>query len=105
VVSQTDSRFDTPLYTLAEAARALDVSPSTLATWAKGYVRRRPGKAAVTGMPILTTVAEPSHRGPIIPFVGLAEGMVLAAVPAVRAAGVPALTHPKPPRRRLRCLM
>ncbi len=86
MVSQTDSRFDTPLYTLAEAARALDISPSMLATWAKGYVRRRPGKAAVTGLPILTTVAEPSHRGPIIPFVGLAEGMVLAAV---RSAGLP----------------
>jgi transposase-like protein len=37
--NQTDIRFDVPLYTVAEAARALGVHPSTLSTWAKGYVR------------------------------------------------------------------
>ena len=35
-------RFSSPLYTVAEAARYLDVPASTLATWAKGY--RRAGK-------------------------------------------------------------
>ena len=44
-------RFDTPLYTVAEAARYLDVPPSTLATWAHGYVRRPPGRAEVHGPP------------------------------------------------------
>lgn len=33
------TRFELPLYTVAEAARIVDVPPSTLATWAKGYVR------------------------------------------------------------------
>jgi hypothetical protein len=33
-------RFDVPLYTLTEAARYLDVPPSTLTAWAKGYRRQ-----------------------------------------------------------------
>ena len=81
-----DSRFDVPLYTFAEAARALDVSPTTLATWGRGYTRRPPGRRPVVGAPIITALAE-VHRGePSIPFVGLAEGMVLAAM---RQARVP----------------
>ena len=39
VNSLEDPRFDVPLYTLAEAARILEVPPTTLSTWAKGYVR------------------------------------------------------------------
>lgn len=78
-------RFSAPLYTVAEAARYLDVPASTLATWAKGYRRRSTGRGPVTGAPVLTTV--PAHgRGPVIPFVGLAEGLVLTAM---RSAGVP----------------
>jgi uncharacterized protein (DUF433 family) len=78
-------RFSAPLYTVAEAARYLDVPTSTLATWAKGYRRRSAGRAHVTGAPVLTTV--PAHgRGAVIPFVGLAEGLVLTAM---RSAGVP----------------
>lgn len=74
-----DIRFDTPLYTLAEAARALDVPGSTFQNWARGYMR-------ITAVPpIVTTV--PSEPGePNVPFVGLAEGLVLAAV---RRHGVP----------------
>lgn len=80
-----DVRFDVPLYTLAEAARALDVPTSTFTTWARGYVRRPPGRRIVTGTAILT--ASDSGPGePSVPFVGLAEGMILAAV---RRAGVP----------------
>jgi uncharacterized protein (DUF433 family) len=78
-------RFVTPLYTVAEAARYLDVPPSTLATWAHGYVRRPPGRPEVRGAPILTAVSSSSAR-PTIPFVGLAEGLVLAGI---RKAGVP----------------
>jgi uncharacterized protein (DUF433 family) len=78
-------RFSSPLYTVAEAARYLDVPASTLASWAKGYRRAGRGRSAVTGSPVLTTV--PSRgRGPVIPFVGLAEGLVLTAM---RRAGVP----------------
>jgi uncharacterized protein (DUF433 family) len=81
----TDIRFAAPLYTLAEAARALDVPPSTFSGWARGYVRRSPGRKTVTGEAVVTALAAPAGE-PIIPFVGLAEGMVLAAV---RRAGVP----------------
>jgi uncharacterized protein (DUF433 family) len=70
-----DIRFSIPLYTAAEAARAVDVPATTFARWA----RRGPG-SLVTALPI----GGPGQ--PSIPFVGLAEGLVLAAV---RRAGVP----------------
>jgi uncharacterized protein (DUF433 family) len=72
-----DIRFDLPLYTVAEAARALDVPPTTLSTWAFGYVRKPTGRREHRGEPVVT--AFPGSQGPRIPFVGLAEGMVLAA--------------------------
>ncbi|MGA2210372.1 MAG: DUF433 domain-containing protein [Acidimicrobiales bacterium] len=72
-----DIRFDLPLYTVAEAARALDVPPTTLSTWAFGYVRKPTGRREHRGEPVVT--AFPGPQGPRIPFVGLAEGMVLAA--------------------------
>jgi uncharacterized protein (DUF433 family) len=79
-------RFASPLYTVAEAARYLDVPPSTLATWAHGYVRQPPGRAEVHGAPILTALETPIAGSATIPFVGLAEGLVLAGI---RKAGVP----------------
>lgn len=81
-----DLRFDVPLYTMADAARALGVPPSTFATWARGYVRHRPGRKAVTGAAVVTSLPEARSGTPSVPFVGLAEGVVLAAV---RRAGVP----------------
>ena len=78
-------RFSSPLYTVTEAARYLDVPASTLASWAKGYRRAGKGRPEVTGAPVLTTVTS-RGRGPVIPFVGLAEGLVLTAM---RRAGVP----------------
>lgn len=78
-------RFSSPLYTVAEAARYLDVPASTLNSWAKGYRRTGRGRQAVVGSPVLTTVRS-VRRGPVIPFVGLAEGLVLTAM---RRAGVP----------------
>jgi uncharacterized protein (DUF433 family) len=80
-----DIRFDVPLYTLAEAARALGVPPSTFATWARGYKRSSGSRRSWHGDPIVTSLGGPA-RQPSIPFIGLAEGMVLAAV---RRAGVP----------------
>jgi uncharacterized protein (DUF433 family) len=81
-----DLRFDVPLYTPTEAARAVGVNPATLATWAKGYTRPRPGRRTVKGAPIVTSLPS-EHRGqPTIPFVGLSEALVLAAV---RNSGVP----------------
>lgn len=79
-----DERFTAPLYTAAEAARFLGVPTSTLVTWAKGYVRRPPGRPPVHGERIVTSADAPRNF-PTIPFVGLAEGMVLAAF---RSAGV-----------------
>jgi uncharacterized protein (DUF433 family) len=83
--TREDLRFDAPLYTLAEAARALDVPVSTFTTWAKGYVRRPSGRKPIVGSPVVTAFAAKSGEASV-PFVGLAEGMVLAAV---RRAGVP----------------
>ena len=81
--SKRDIRFDLPMYTVAEAARALDVPATTLSTWAFGYVRRPPGRREHRGDAVVTAFA--AAHGPSIPFVGLAEGMVLAAV---RRSGV-----------------
>ncbi len=79
-----DIRFDVPLYTLAEAARALDVPATTFATWARGYGRVTDNNRWHCD-PIVTSLdGRPSQAS--VPFVGLAEGMVLAAV---RKSGVP----------------
>lgn len=80
-----DVRFATPLYTLAEAARILDVPAATFQTWARGYIRRPAGRPPVVGRPIVTAFA-PTGRQASVPFVGLAEGFVLAAI---RKQGVP----------------
>jgi len=79
-----DIRFHVPLYTVAEAARALGVPPSTFSTWAFGYERRRSDGRVQRAAPVLTATG--TVPGPTVPFVGLAEGMVLAAI---RRAGVP----------------
>lgn len=79
-------RFEVPLYTITEAARIVDVPPSTLTTWAQGYVRRPPGRPEVIGDPIVTYLEPEGPRRPSIPFVGITEATVLAAV---RRSGVP----------------
>lgn len=73
-------RFDAPLYTVGEAARYLDVSESTLRTWTHGYLRRVEGRSDVTGEPVLTALPRHGRNGPVIPFIGLAEGLVLTAM-------------------------
>lgn len=66
-------RFEVPLYAVTEAARIVDVPVQTLARW--------------TRAPVGVTYQPPAGRGqPSIPFVGLAEALVLAAV---RRSGVP----------------
>ena len=84
-----DPRFEVPIYTTSEAARYLDVKPSTFSGWVKGYTHQWPNRPATVGAPILTTLPADegaTKRSPTIPFVGLVEGMVLAAI---RASGVP----------------
>lgn len=79
-----DLRFAEPLYTVAEAAAYLRVPRTTFETWAHGYTRRRQGRRLTKAGPIVTSVRA-GRREPEIPFIGLAEGMVLAAF---RTAGV-----------------
>ena len=75
-----------PMYTVAEAARVVDVPVSTMTSWARGYRRRGRGRSDVVGEPIVSW-AEPEGRGcPSIPFIGAAEALVVAAV---RRSGVP----------------
>jgi uncharacterized protein (DUF433 family) len=84
------------MYTVAEAARIVSVPPSTLAAWAKGYVRRFADRSAVTGDPVVTCLPTDRRTDPCVPFVGLAEALVLSAlrrseVPLQRIG--PALAH------------
>ncbi len=74
-------RFSAPLYTVAEAARYLGVPESTFGAWVGGY-------RGLRGAPVLTARAdpEPVRGGAVITFIGLAEGLVLAAL---RRSGVP----------------
>lgn len=81
----TDPRFEVPLYTLAEAARALDVPPATFRAWTRGYVHTRPDGREVRGEPVISDVRSPAGAA-TIPFIGLAEGFVLTAI---RKQGVP----------------
>lgn len=73
-----DLIFDVPLYTVADAARILGVPTSTFAAWAKGYTKRLSEGRTVTGSPIVTCLPAAGNTG-TVPFVGLAEGLVLTA--------------------------
>jgi len=54
------------------------VAPSAFGTWAKGYTRRPSGRREVSSDAIVTALpAGPGHA--VVPFIGLAEGMVVAA--------------------------
>jgi len=75
-----DHRFDTGLYTVSQAASILAVPTSTFASWARGYRRRFKNRPDVVGTAIITSLPTATKRQPSIPFVGLAEGLVLAAL-------------------------
>lgn len=79
-------RFRMPLYSVPEAAHYLGVPLSTFSTWAYGYVRRPAGRPEVTGEPVVTAIRSDRRGSATVPFVGLAEGLVLAAI---RKTGVP----------------
>lgn len=82
---QDDPRIRYGLFTVTEAAVYLGVPPSTFETWVRGYERRSPGQKPVVGKAIVASLSVPQGH-PSIPFIGLAEGLVLAAF---RKAGVP----------------
>ncbi|MGH3754576.1 MAG: hypothetical protein ACRDRP_18125 [Pseudonocardiaceae bacterium] len=92
----SDDHLLVPLYSVAGAARHLDVPASTFRTWAHGYRNHPRGRPPVAGEPIVTTV--PADSGVSIPFIGLAEAYALAAI---RGAGVP-LQRIRPALDRLR---
>ncbi len=79
-------KFATPLYSLTEASRYLGVSDSTFRAWAKGYTRRSMDRNEVRGEAIVTRISGQPKGSASIPFVGLAEGLVLAGI---RKSGVP----------------
>lgn len=84
---QDDRRFDEPLYTLAEASRYLAVPSSTFANWANGYGKpATTNRAAAKSDPLIACLPREKHGSPVIPFIGLVEGLVLAAW---RQSGVP----------------
>ena len=72
-------KFTTPLYTVSEAAQYLGVRSSTFRSWAKGYLRKT-DRAEVRGEPVVTVLTPRTSHSASVPFVGLAEGMVLAAI-------------------------
>ncbi|HEX3614043.1 hypothetical protein [Actinospica sp.] len=84
-MADLSQRFNAPLYTVAEAARFVGVPTSTFATWGRGYTRDRPGGITSVGAPVVTFAPAPRGQASV-PFIGLAEGLVLAAI---REAGVP----------------
>lgn len=79
-------RFEVPLYTVAEAARYLAIPESTLRSWTHGYRKQSDSRGAIVGAPVLTALPHGRRPGPTIPFIGLAEGLVLTAM---RSSGVP----------------
>jgi uncharacterized protein (DUF433 family) len=82
-LNRSNARFVKPLYTVTEASSYVGVPRSTFDTWVRGYTRHPAGRRVVRGSALLTSV--PGGRL-TIPFVGLAEGMVLAAF---RETGLP----------------
>ncbi|MGA5703387.1 DUF433 domain-containing protein [Peterkaempfera bronchialis] len=77
-------RFDIPLYTQADAARYLDMPPTTFRSWARGYRHAFPDRPPVQGAALITSVGVPGGAQPSIPFIGLAEGMFLSALRRAR---------------------
>lgn len=83
-LARDDPRLTQPLLTVREVANGLRVPESTFRTWARGY--QRPGGARpVIGEPVVTSLPA-RGREASIPFIGVAEGVVLAAF---RRSGVP----------------
>jgi uncharacterized protein (DUF433 family) len=85
-MASLEQRFGLPVYSVSEAARSLGVPASMLTRWGRGYVRHRPSGPASVGSPLVTFVGDAAGGAGVVPFVGLAEGLVLAAF---RRAGVP----------------
>ena len=80
-----DFRRTVPLYSIAEAARILDVSPSTMRSWVTQSVSSRRNVEYVRE-PIVTAIDVVRRGDWRIPFVGLVEAYVLSYL---RKLGIP----------------
>lgn len=90
--------FEQPLYSQGDAARHINVPRSTFETWLRGYHRKRSEGVTTEGAQIVTHIPPAVRGAPSVPWIGLAEGYVLAAF---RQAGVP-LQRIREPLRKLR---
>ena len=84
-LDKNDPRLIQPLFAAREAAIVLNVPPSTFQTWVRGYERHDRESRTSVSKPLVTAV-DAVPGGPNIPFIGLVEGLALAAF---RRAGVP----------------
>jgi uncharacterized protein (DUF433 family) len=91
-------RFGVPLYSVPEAATYLGVPRSTFSAWVRAYAGEPSSSSRVRTAPLLTAMPPAAVGTATIPFVGLAEGLMLAAI---RRAGV-ALQRIRPALDRLR---
>lgn len=71
-----DRRAVIPLFTAREAARYVRVPASTMRNWVRGYEYARADGPAVAAPVVSTLPADRSSRA-TIPFIGLAEAMVV----------------------------
>ena len=96
--SPDDPRLTRPLLTVREVANGLRVPESTFRTWARGYERAR-GVRAPSSESRSSPAWQARGREASIPFIGVAEGLVLAAF---RRSGVPLQHCPVSPAASLR---
>ena len=74
-----DVKKVTPLYTIADVARIIDVNASTLRQWVRGYKHEFGGnRNTVIGEPLVTSNKTAKQGQACIPFIGLVEAFVLA---------------------------
>jgi uncharacterized protein (DUF433 family) len=81
-----DPHYTTPIYHKGEAAHIIAIPSQTFRDWAVGYARKRLDGSQVVSAPIVTTLEPARPRGVSVPFVGLAEAYIVAAL---IKAGVP----------------
>jgi len=74
-----DERFTRRLYTVAEAARLVGMSPSTLHTWSHGRQKNFSGRTEVAEGPVVTALESSLGDRRSIPFIGLVEATVVQA--------------------------
>lgn len=85
-MAERDVRFSVPLYTQAEAAQYLGMPPTTLKYWANPTDRIGRAGQVLHSEPLVTRILASIQGMPSVPFIGLAEAVLLASL---RRANVP----------------